>query len=169
VGEGWRQMGYTGMGGGYSLLKKGCNILFLLCLLSLSSCTSLGYDSHTKALPPQDGRLITISLNPNPPENSVKLPLYAIEEPVNHEAGWDDDDLVLVYKSSLIKENSSLQWSWCSDSWWTKSRLRSGTILAYGGSFSARIRRGEIRIYCGSRGQFLVNLKTIYLSAEQPE
>jgi len=137
------------------------HLIYIGFLLFLVSCTTLGYDPHNKPVPPQPGKTISISYSD---KKGISIPLTAIEKPVNHESGWDTDDLVLVFKSPLIDPNLPLKhWNWGSDSWWTKYRLRSGSLIGYGGRFSGRILPGEIRLYCGSREQFLVNLETIYL------
>jgi len=140
------------------------SLLIPAVLILIVSCSTLGYDPHTRPVPDQPGRAFIANLNKEPSKNSVIIPLYSIEKPVNHESGWDRDDLVLVFKSPIIDINtSSGQWSWGSNSSWTRFRLNSGTMTGYKGRLSGRILPGEIRLYCGTRGQFLVNLNTIYM------
>jgi len=143
------------------------NLIYIFILLYLASCTTLGYDPHTRPVPEQAGQLLSVNINFKPPKNSVVLPLYSVEKPFNHESGWDSDDLVLVFKSPLIDSETSIgRWSWGSGSLWTKFRLRPRALIGYGGKFSGRILPGEIRLYCGTRGQFLVYSKTIFLIYE---
>lgn len=129
----------------------------------ITSCRSLGYDPHDKPIPKQEGRYFSVVLKEKIDEDTTIIPLYRIEKPVNNESGWDSDDVVLVFRSPIITENVLDRITWGSDSCWTKSRLKTLPPFGYGGAFSAKVVKGEVRVYCGSRGQFLVNLKSIYL------
>lgn len=135
--------------------------ILLLSPSILTSCLALGYDNHLKPIPKQEGKAFILQYSAN--TNAVKVRLKEIVSPVNHESGWDQDDVVLVFQSPLIKEDEFQKWYWTSQSKWTCFRLKAKPPFGYGNAFSARITNGEIRVYCGSKGQFLVNLQTIYL------
>lgn len=92
------------------------------------------------------------------------IDLYSIEKPINHESGWDNDDKVIVFRSKYIVEDD-FKGKFClySDSWWTKFRLGLGKPFGYNGLLGCKVTNGEIRVYVGTRGKFLVNLKTIKL------
>ena len=139
-------------------LKK---LLYPGLFLLIVSCSTLGYDPHNKPVPPQPGKTFTICYGE---KKGTSIPLHSIEKPVNHESGWDRDDIILVFKSPLIDLDSALSWNWNSNSQWTKSRLKMDPPFGYGGKLGARIKDGEIRISCGSRGQFLVDLDTVCLT-----
>jgi len=137
---------------------------FLIFLLFLSSCTTLDSDNSSRPIPEQPGRKTTLLMAPKNVIPTEILPLHTIENPVNHESGWDNDDKVLVFKSPLIKSDSQTRiYFWYSDSQWTRFRLSQGFPFGYSGGLLTYISDGEIRICCGSRGQFLVNLNSIYL------
>jgi len=138
--------------------------LYITLFLILASCTTLGYDPHNKPIPPQPGKTFTLVYGE---KKGLSIPLYSIEKPLDHESGWDKDDVILVFKSSLIETESALSFKWNSSSWWTKFRLKMNPPFGYGGKLGARITDGEIRISCGTRGQFLVDLETVYLSSSE--
>ncbi len=140
-----------------------------ILIILVSSCTTLGYDPHIKPIPQQDGTYISLKIKEDINDSDTVIPQYSIEKPINHESGWDNDDIVIVFRSPLISYETIDQINWGSDSSWTKFRLKTKPPFGYAGSFSARVIDGELRIYCGSKGQFLVNLKTIYLIVDLQE
>lgn len=130
-------------------------------MLVLNSCTTFGYDPHDKPIPKQVGRYSRIKLQYVEGE---KVSFTEITKPVNHESGWDDDDIVLVFRSDLIDEEfSEGKWFVWSDSWWTRFRLNLDEPLGYGGTLGCRILDGELRVFVGTKGQFFVRENTIYL------
>ncbi|MCP4160325.1 MAG: hypothetical protein GY760_09650, partial [Deltaproteobacteria bacterium] len=85
--------------------------LIFFFIIILTSCVSLGYDPHNKPIPEQAGKSFSIKQSER---TLISIPLFKIEKPKNHEAGWDEDDVILVYRSSLIKPEFSSRWGWSS-------------------------------------------------------